>query len=45
MIHQVTVKGQPRRLGTIMYNGPLEGKHGIFLGIKYDEPLGLNDGS
>lgn len=42
---QVTVKGCPTRRGTVMYNGPLEGKPGIFIGIKYDEPLGKNDGS
>ncbi|XP_013102361.1 tubulin-folding cofactor B [Stomoxys calcitrans] len=42
---QVTVKGCPTRRGTIMYNGSLEGKTGIFIGVKYDEPLGKNDGS
>ncbi|XP_075152540.1 tubulin-folding cofactor B-like [Haematobia irritans] len=42
---QVTVKGCPTRRGTIMYNGPLEGKTGTFIGVKYDEPLGKNDGS
>ncbi|XP_037808067.1 tubulin-folding cofactor B [Lucilia sericata] len=42
---QVTVKGCPTRRGTIMYNGPLEGKSAIFIGVKYDEPLGKNDGS
>lgn len=42
---QVTVKGCPTRRGTVMYNGPLEGKTGIFIGVKYDEPLGKNDGS
>lgn len=39
----ITAKG-PRRIGTIMYNGRLEGKSGIFIGVKLDEPLGLNDG-
>lgn len=39
----ITAKG-PRRIGTIMYNGPLDGKAGIFIGVKLDEPLGLNDG-
>ncbi|XP_065357850.1 tubulin-folding cofactor B [Calliphora vicina] len=42
---QVTVKGCPTRRGTVMYNGPLEGKTGTFIGVKYDEPLGKNDGS
>lgn len=42
---QVTVKGCPTRRGTVMYNGPLEGKTGVFIGVKYDEPLGKNDGS
>lgn len=40
----VMAKG-PRRIGTIMYNGPFDGKSGIFIGVKLDEPLGLNDGS
>jgi len=40
----VTAKG-PRRLGTVMYNGPLEGKSGIFIGVQFDEPLGVNDGT
>ncbi|XP_073822250.1 tubulin-binding cofactor B [Musca autumnalis] len=42
---QVTLKGYPTRRGTVMYNGPLEGKTGTFIGVKYDEPLGKNDGS
>lgn len=40
----VTAKG-PRRIGTIMYNGPIDGKAGVFIGVKLDEPLGLNDGT
>jgi len=42
---QVTVAGQPTRRGTIMYNGPLDGKKGTYIGVKYDEPLGKNNGS
>ncbi|KFB38934.1 hypothetical protein ZHAS_00006256 [Anopheles sinensis] len=42
---RVTTKGQPTRLGTIMYKGPLDGKQGKFFGVKFDEPLGVNDGS
>uniref|UniRef100_T1GT24 CAP-Gly domain-containing protein n=1 Tax=Megaselia scalaris TaxID=36166 RepID=T1GT24_MEGSC len=39
------VQVRPSKRGEIMYNGELEGKKGIFIGIKYDEPLGKNDGS
>uniref|UniRef100_A0A182JDA5 CAP-Gly domain-containing protein n=1 Tax=Anopheles atroparvus TaxID=41427 RepID=A0A182JDA5_ANOAO len=42
---RVTTKGQPTRIGTIMYKGPLESKPGTFFGVKFDEPLGVNDGS
>lgn len=42
---KVTTKGQPTRLGTVMYKGELEGKPGVFVGVKFDEPLGANDGS
>lgn len=42
---EVILKGQPRRIGTIMYNGELNNKRGIFIGVKFDEPLGVNDGS
>ncbi|XP_060660682.1 tubulin-folding cofactor B [Drosophila nasuta] len=42
---QVTVPGNPTRRGTIKYNGELEGKTGIFIGVQYDEPLGKNNGS
>ncbi|XP_063701556.1 tubulin-folding cofactor B [Culicoides brevitarsis] len=42
---KVSSKGKPTRFGTVMYNGPLEGKKGIFIGVKFDEPLGNNDGS
>lgn len=41
---QVTVTGNPTRRGTVMYNGPLDGKNGIFIGVQYDEPLGKNNG-
>lgn len=42
---KVTTANQPTRIGTVMYNGDLEGKKGIFIGVKFDEPLGVNDGS
>ena len=42
---KVTTANQPTRIGTVMYNGNLEGKKGIFIGVKFDEPLGVNDGS
>lgn len=41
---KVTTSNQPTRIGTVMYNGDLEGKKGIFIGVKFDEPLGVNDG-
>ncbi|XP_037942691.1 tubulin-folding cofactor B-like [Teleopsis dalmanni] len=42
---QVQVKGNPTRIGTIRYNGSIEGKKGTFIGVEYDEPLGKNNGS
>lgn len=42
---KVVSKGKPTRFGTVMYNGQLEGKKGTFIGVKYDEPLGTNDGT
>lgn len=41
---KVTSTNQPTRIGTVMYNGELEGKKGTFIGVKFDEPLGVNDG-
>lgn len=40
----VTAKG-PRRLGTIRYKGEFHMKPGIFIGVEYDEPLGIHDGT
>lgn len=40
---RVSAKG-PHRIGTVMYKGPFEGKSGIFIGVKFDEPLGMHDG-
>lgn len=39
----VTSKG-PRRIGTVRYKGSFHLKPGIFIGIEFDEPLGMNDG-
>lgn len=39
----VTAKG-PRRIGTVMYKGSFHLKEGIFIGVKFDEPLGIHDG-
>lgn len=35
----------PRRLGTVRYKGTFHLKPGIFIGVEFDEPLGMNDGS
>lgn len=42
---RVTAKNNPVRLGTVLYKGPLDGKPGLFFGVKFDEPLGVNDGT
>jgi len=42
---KVTVQNAPTKLGTVMYTGLVEGLAGYWVGIKYDEPLGKNDGS
>lgn len=39
----VTTSG-PRRVGTVRYKGTFHLKSGIFVGIEFDEPLGMNDG-
>lgn len=39
----VAAKG-PRRLGTVRYKGPFHLKPGVFIGVEFDEPLGMNDG-
>uniref|UniRef100_A0A182LUL5 CAP-Gly domain-containing protein n=1 Tax=Anopheles culicifacies TaxID=139723 RepID=A0A182LUL5_9DIPT len=41
----VLTKYAPARRGEIAYQGRVAGKAGIFIGVKFDEPVGVNDGT
>lgn len=42
---KVSVPNMSTKIGTVMYAGAIEGLTGYWVGVKYDEPLGKNDGS
>lgn len=41
---KVNVTNGPTKLGVVLYKGLVEGLGGQWVGVKYDEPLGKNDG-
>lgn len=44
-IFQVKVPGLPVRKGEVAYKGAVDGQTGVFIGVRYDEPVGKNDGT
>lgn len=40
----VSTKNQPNRIGVVMYKGEVASKTGNFIGVKFDYPVGVNDG-
>lgn len=42
---KVTSKSAPTRIGTIMCKGVIADLPGFWVGVKFDEPLGKNDGT